>query len=78
VDVNVALVAQLKAQDYADQGPTPSMLAAWAKSCEALGAAVRRWQQVVTKDLETFNALLRRSEIAAVVAFDKGPAPLVC
>ena len=72
VDVNAALVSQLKAQDYADQAPTPAMLAGWAKSCEALGAAMRRWQRVGTEDLETFTAVLRRNQIAAVVGFDKG------
>jgi hypothetical protein len=78
VDVNVALVSQLKAQDYADQAPTPAMLAGWGKSCEALGTAMRRWQRVGTEDLGTFSAALRRNQIAAVLAFDKGPPPLVC
>jgi hypothetical protein len=78
VDVNVSLVVQLKAQDYADQAPTPAMLAGWAKSCEALGAAIRRRQRVDTEELKAFTAALRRSQISAVIAFDKGLAPLVC
>jgi hypothetical protein len=41
VDVNAALVMQLKTQDYADQAPTPAMLRAWTKSCEALTTAMR-------------------------------------
>jgi hypothetical protein len=77
VDVNVALVLQLKSQDYADQAPTPAMVAGWKKSCEGLGDALKRWRQVGTDDLARFTAVLERSHIAAPFAFDKGsPAPL--
>jgi len=78
VDVNAALVMQLKTQDYSDQAPTPTMLNAWTKSCEALTTAMRRWQQLGTKELAALTAALRRSQIAAVVPFDKGPEPLMC
>jgi hypothetical protein len=78
VDVNAALVMQLKTQDYADQAPTPAMLRAWAKSCEALTTAMRGWQQLGTKHLAVLTAALRRSQIAAGVPFDKGPEPPVC
>jgi hypothetical protein len=78
VDVNASLVLQLKGQDYADQAPTPAMLAGWKQSCEALGTAIRRWQRVGTDDLGTFTAALRRNQIPAVLTFDKGPAPRVC
>jgi hypothetical protein len=78
VNVNAALVAQLKAQDYADQAPTPAMLAGWKKSCEVLGTAMRRWQQVGTDDLAKFVAVLRRNGVTSSIAFDKGPAPPIC
>ena len=78
VDVNVALVTQLKAQDYADQAPTPAMLAGWGKSCEALSGALRRWQRVGTEDLTAFTAVLRRSHIDAEIAVDRGPGAPMC
>jgi photosystem II stability/assembly factor-like uncharacterized protein len=68
VDVSVALVSQLKAQDYADQAPTPAMLAGWVKACEAVGGAIRGWQRVTTQGLPALEAALKRNQIAAVVA----------
>jgi photosystem II stability/assembly factor-like uncharacterized protein len=65
VDVSVALVNQIKAQDYADQAPTPAMLAGWAKACEALGTALRSWQRVTTRDLSSVDARLGGSQGAA-------------
>jgi photosystem II stability/assembly factor-like uncharacterized protein len=78
VDVNVALVSQLKAQDYADQAPTPAMLAGWKKSCEALGTAMRHWQRVVTDDVTRFAAVLRRNQLTVLFALDRATDPLLC
>jgi hypothetical protein len=68
VDVNVALVSQLKAQDYGDQAPTPAMLEGWAKACEALGTTMANWQRVVKRDLPAFSAVLQRNQLANVPA----------
>ncbi|HUQ82571.1 MAG TPA: hypothetical protein VM076_15585 [Gemmatimonadaceae bacterium] len=68
VDVSVALVSQLKAQDFGDQAPTPAMLAGWAKACEALGTAMRTWQRVTTRDVPAFSAALQRNQISNVLA----------
>ena len=68
VDVNVALASQLLAQDYADLAPTPAMLAGLAKTCAALGTTVRNWQRVVTRDVAAFSAVLRRNQMANVLA----------
>ena len=68
VDVNVAMVRQLQAQEYGDLATTPAMLAGWRKTCEALGSAMRNWQRVNTQDLAAFNAVLGRNEITAVRA----------
>ena len=68
VDVNVALASQIKAQDYADEAPTPAMLAGWTKACEALGGAIRGWQRVTTQRLSALEAALKRGQSAAVVA----------
>jgi hypothetical protein len=74
VDVSASLVSQLKAQDYADQAPTPAMLAGWAKACEALGSAIRSWRRVTTQNLAVYSALLQRNQIANVLPTSK---PLV-
>ena len=66
VDVNVALVSQLKAQDYADQAPTAAMLAGWTKSCDALRTALRTWQRVITRDLAALNAVVARNQLTPV------------
>jgi hypothetical protein len=68
VDVSVALVSQLKAQDYADQAPTPAMLAGWTKTCAQLATAARNWQRITQRDLSAFNAVLGRSQITTVAA----------
>jgi hypothetical protein len=67
VDVNVALISQLKAQDYSDLAPTPAMIAGWEKTCEALGTAARNWQRVGTREVAAFSAALQRNQIANVV-----------
>jgi hypothetical protein len=67
VDVNVALASQIKAQDYADQAPTPAMLAGWNKACAALETAMRNWQRVVTRDVPAFSAAMQRNQIANVI-----------
>jgi photosystem II stability/assembly factor-like uncharacterized protein len=71
VDVSVALVSQLKAQDYGDLAPTPAMLAGWRKSCEALGQALRSWQRAATAGLEAFNA--RAGTLTAPVSAPSRP-----
>ena len=63
VDVNVALAFQIKAQDYADFAPTPTMLAGWSKSCESLATAVRNWGRVTNTGLARYNEVLRRNGI---------------
>jgi hypothetical protein len=78
VDVNVALVSQLKAQDYADAAPTPAMLAGWAKSCGALEAAMRNWKQVSNTQLSALNAVLGRNQITPVTKPTKMLAPPAC
>jgi hypothetical protein len=65
--VGNALVAQLNAQDNGDMAPTPSALAAYAKTCGELAAVAERWKQVVGRDLVTFNAVRRRHEVREVV-----------
>jgi photosystem II stability/assembly factor-like uncharacterized protein len=57
VDVNVALVSQLQAQDYADQAPTPAMRAAWGTTCAALQTTLRTWQRVAAHSGRTGIAL---------------------
>ena len=78
VDVSVALVSQLKAQDYADQAPTPAMVAGWTKACEALGVAVRGWERVATRDVAAFSAVLQRDRIANVIATHRPIAAPAC
>ena len=78
VDVNVALVSQLKAQDYADQAPTPAMIAGWKAACEALGTALRQWQRVSTSDVNAFGKALGRSDIVAVISPPKAPPAPTC
>jgi photosystem II stability/assembly factor-like uncharacterized protein len=68
VDVNAALVARLLAQDYADQAPTPAMLAGWTKICEQLATATTNWKRVRDRGLATFNGVLERNQIARVAA----------
>jgi hypothetical protein len=67
VNVSAALVSQLKAQDYADQAPTPAMLAGWTKACEALGTAIRSWKRVSVENVAAYRALLQRNQIANVL-----------
>jgi photosystem II stability/assembly factor-like uncharacterized protein len=78
VDVNVALVSQLKAQDYADQAPTPAMLAGWTKTCAALGTALRAWQRVTARELPAFNAVLGRNQITPVATRSRTLATPAC
>jgi Uncharacterized protein related to plant photosystem II stability/assembly factor len=66
--VSNALVGQLEAQDYADMAPTAAALAAFAKSCTELGIVAARWQQVVGRDLVSYNTLRRRYGVREVVA----------
>jgi hypothetical protein len=68
VDVNAALVARLLAQDYADQAPTPAMLAGWTKICKQLATAATNWERVRDRSLATFNGLLERHQIPRVPA----------
>ena len=68
VDVNVAMVRQLQAQEYGDLAPAPAMLAGWAKTCEALGTALRRWQRVIRQPLAVLNTVLARNQITSVGA----------
>jgi len=74
VDVSVALVGQLMAQDYADQAPTPAMLAGWAKTCAALGTAQRHWQRIETGDIAAFARVVGRSQTGALAGGDWAPA----
>jgi photosystem II stability/assembly factor-like uncharacterized protein len=78
VDVNIALVSQLKAQDYADAAPTPAMLAGWTKSCGALETAMRNWQRVTTRDLAALSAVLGRNQIALVATPNRTLAAPAC
>ena len=78
VDVNVALVSQLKAQDYADQAPTPAMLAGWTTTCAALGTALRTWQRVTARELPAFNAVLGRNQITPVATRSRTLATPAC
>jgi hypothetical protein len=78
VDVSVALVSQLKAQDYADQAPTPAMVAGWTKSCEALGTALRTWRRVVERDVAAFSETLQRNQIANVIATTRSNPAVAC
>jgi hypothetical protein len=78
VDVNVALVSQLKAQDYADQGPTVAMLAGWGKACEALRTTLRNWQQLNNKQLPALNATLGSNRISPATLQSKTLAVPEC
>jgi photosystem II stability/assembly factor-like uncharacterized protein len=68
VDVNHVMVMQFEGQDYADQAPTPAMLAWWSTTCRELARTVSSWQRVTTTQLSAFNAVLNRHEIAPVPA----------
>ena len=64
--VSEALVQQLEAQDNGDMAPTAASLAAYAHTCGELRTVVTRWQQVLGRELVTFNAARKRSGLAEV------------
>ncbi len=65
-NTNRALVTQLNAQDLGDMAPTPSALAAFAKTCNDLTAVIASWQSVAS-ELGSVNTLLTGHGKAALV-----------
>jgi hypothetical protein len=65
--INNALVAQLNAQDLADQAPTPAMAAAFASVCKELTTTAAAWQRLSTTELGSFNTVLKSRGRTAIV-----------
>jgi photosystem II stability/assembly factor-like uncharacterized protein len=74
--INSTLVSQLNEQDLGDMAPTPSMLAAYARSCTDLATLVSTWEHLASKDLAAFNTALtghRRKKAAVPVSTLRAP-----
>jgi photosystem II stability/assembly factor-like uncharacterized protein len=77
-ELNAQFVAQLMAQDNADQAPTQAMLDGYAATCRELRSAVARWTAVNGGLLANLNAALGNAGLQPVPAAATALEPPVC
>ncbi|HEX4683465.1 MAG TPA: hypothetical protein VH277_12185 [Gemmatimonadaceae bacterium] len=58
--VNGAFVQQLDAQEYADETPTTSALAAYTSTCQELAKVAASWQRLTSTQLSAYNTGVRQ------------------
>jgi photosystem II stability/assembly factor-like uncharacterized protein len=76
--INRSLVGLLNAQETGDMAPTPSMLAAYAKTCNDLATTINAWQSLASTNLTELNAILTRRKIKMLAAPASALRPPSC
>ena len=76
--IDAALTAQFNAQDLGDLAPTPGALAAFARSCTELRAAIAGWESLSTSALGEVNTTRSARHAAPIHAATSHIKPPAC